>query len=324
MNARILYHANCFDGCASAALLGRFLHAHAGVGLADIENLPVQHQPGDPIPAGALSADVNAIVDFRYSTSPRLDWWFDHHRSAFQPASDRAHFEADRSGQRFWDPAAPSCTGFIARVARERFGFEAPDLADLVAWADVIDAASFPSAEVAVKLDEPALRIMTFLEATRDPGAPGRLIEAFRSRPLAEIAAMPWVAGPLGPVVERHFRSIEAIRAAARLEDGVAFLDLAAAGLEAGNKFVLYWLFPEARYTVTVSHDAKRSKVSVGSNPWARPPRAHDISHICERYGGGGHPVVGAVSLDPSRIEDARRIAREIIATLQSSPEAAA
>jgi hypothetical protein len=324
MNARILYHANCFDGCASAALLGRFLHAHAGVGLADIENLPVQHQPGDPIPAGALSADVNAIVDFRYSTSPRLDWWFDHHRSAFQPASDRAHFEADRSGQRFWDPAAPSCTGFIARVARERFGFEAPDLADLVAWADVIDAASFPSAEVAVKLDEPALRIMTFLEATRDPGAPGRLIEAFRSRPLAEIAALPWVAGPLGPVVERHFRSIEAIRAAARLEDGVAFLDLAAAGLEAGNKFVLYWLFPEARYTVTVSHDAKRSKVSVGSNPWARPPRAHDISHICERYGGGGHPVVGAVSLDPSRIDDARRIAREIIATLQSPPEAAA
>ena len=25
--ARILYHANCFDGCASAALLGRFLRA---------------------------------------------------------------------------------------------------------------------------------------------------------------------------------------------------------------------------------------------------------------------------------------------------------
>jgi hypothetical protein len=104
----------------------------------------------------------------------------------------------------------------------------------------------------------------------------------------------------------------------------VAVLDLAAAGLEAGNKFVLYWLFPQARYTVTVSHDAKRSKVSVGSNPWARPPRAHDISRICERYGGGGHPVVGAVSLGPDRLEDARRIAREIVATLQAAPEAAA
>jgi hypothetical protein len=324
MRARILYHANCFDGCASAALLGRFLQAREGPRLEGVEHLPVQHQPGDPIPPGALSADVNAIVDFRYSTSPRLDWWFDHHRSAFQPASDRLHFEADRSGQRFWDPAAPSCTGFIARVTRERFGFEAPDLAELVRWADVIDAASFPSAEVAVKLDEPALRIMTFLEATRDPEAPGRLIEAMRTLPLSEIAALPWVAGPLAPVMERHFRSIDAIRAAARLEGGVAVLDLAAAGLEAGNKFVLYWLFPEARYTVTVSHDTKRAKVSVGSNPWARPPRAHDISRICERYGGGGHPVVGAVSLEPDRLDEARRIAREIVATLQSAPEAAA
>jgi hypothetical protein len=172
---------------------------------------------------------------------------------------------------------------------------------------------------VAVQLAEPALRIMTFLESTRDPAAPGRLIEALRTRSLAEVAAEPWISEPLVPVLERHFRSIDGIRAAARLEGDVAFLDLAAAGLETGNKFVLYWLFPAARYTVTVSHDPKRAKVSVGSNPWARPPRAHDISRICERYGGGGHPVVGAVSLDPDRLDDARRIAREIVATLQAA-----
>lgn len=319
MNARILYHGNCFDGCASAAFLGQFLRARSGSDLGAIEHVPLQHQAGNPIPTEILSADLNAVVDFRYSSSPQLDWWFDHHRSAFQPASDRAHFEADRSGQRFWDPTAPSCTGFIARVTRERFGFEAPDLADLVRWADVIDAAAFPSAEMAVRLEEPALRIMTFLEATRDPEAPGRLIEALRSRALAEVAAEPWVAGPVAPVLERHFRSIDAIRTAARLEGNVVFLDLAAAGLAAGNKFVLYSLFPEANYTVTVSHDAQRAKISVGSNPWARPPRAHDISRICERYGGGGHPVVGAVSLDPDRLDDARRIAREIVATLQAA-----
>jgi len=324
MHARILYHANCFDGCASAALLGRFLQARLGSSLGAIEHLPLQHQAGNSIPPDAFSADLNAIVDFRYSPSPRLDWWFDHHQSAFQPASDRAHFEADGSGQRFWDPTAPSCTGFIARVARERFGFEAPDLAELVRWADVIDAAAFPSAEVAVKLAEPALRIMTFLEATRDPSAPGKLIEALRSRPLAEVAEEPWVAGPLAPVLDRHFRSIDAVRSAARMDGDVAFLDLAAAGLETGNKFVLYWLFPEARYTVTVSHDPKRSKVSVGSVPLEQTARAHDISRICERYGGGGHPVVGAVSLAPDRLDEARRVAREIVSTLQASPEAAA
>ncbi len=60
--------------------------------------------------------------------------------------------------------------------------------------------------------------------------------------------------------------------------------------------------------------------MSVGSNPWARPPRAHDISKLCERYGGGGHAVVGAVSLPPGRVADARRIAAEIAAALRTEP----
>jgi len=33
---------------------------------------------------------------------------------------------------------------------------------------------------------------------------------------------------------------------------------------------------------------------------------------------------VGAVSVDPDRLDEARRIAREIVATLQAPPEAAA
>jgi len=86
------------------------------------------------------------------------------------------------------------------------------------------------------------------------------------------------------------------------------------------NKFITYDLFPEARYTVTVTRDAKRAKVSVGSNPWARPARAHDISKLCERYGGGGHAVVGAVSLPGDRLEDARRVAAEIAAALRVEP----
>jgi hypothetical protein len=323
MRGKVLYHANCFDGCASAALLSRFLEAREGARLERVDFQPVQHASGDPFPPDAFDADLNAVVDFRYSPSPRLDWWFDHHQSAFQPASLRAAWEADRSGQRFWDPTAPSCTGFIAKVARERFGFEAPDLAELVRWAEVIDAASFPSAAVAVKLEEPALRLMMLLEATRDPSFPTRVIEAMRRRPLAEIAGEPWVEAPLRPLLERHFRSIEAVRGATRVEGGVAVADLAAAGIEAGNKFIVYYLFPEARYTVVVSQDAKRSKVSVGSNPWAREARAHDISRICERYGGGGHPVVGAVTLEPSRIADARRIAGEIAGLLRVRPEAA-
>jgi len=316
MRLKVLYHANCFDGCASAAIAGRFFAEREGRRIARIDHQPVQHHEGDAYPPGAFDADVNACVDFRYS--PRADWWFDHHVSAFHVPGDRADFDRDTSGQKFWDPAAPSCCGFIARVARERFGWTAPDMDEVVRWADVIDAARFPSAAVAVRLEEPALRIMTLLEATKDPTVPDRLIEALRSRPLGEIVLEPWVKGPLAPILKAHFRSIETIRGLARVEGGVVTIDLSGTGIEAANKFIAYDLFPEARYTVVVSTDPKRAKVSVGSNPWARERRTHDIAKICERYGGGGHPVVGAVTLDPGRIEDAHRIAEEIAATLRA------
>jgi hypothetical protein len=320
MRLKVLYHGNCFDGCASAALFSRFFSEREGARLTGVTHAPMQHGLGDPFPPGVFDEDVNACVDFRFSASPGLHWWFDHHASAFPSPADRAAFEADASGQKFWDPAAPSCTGFIARTLASRFGWRAPDLAELVEWADVIDAARFASPAQAVRLEEPALRIMTVLEATKDPALPGRLIEAFQRRPLGEIAAEEWIAGPFAPILEKHRAAIDVYRRLARVDGGVVAIDLSEAGIETANKFISYELFPEARYTVAVSRDAKRAKVSVGSNPWSRPDRPHDISKLCERYGGGGHPVVGAVSLAPDRLDDARRIAGEIATTLRTTP----
>jgi hypothetical protein len=322
MQLKILYHGNCFDGCASAAVFGRYFVEREGGRLDGVAYVPVHHQPGESFPSDAFDADVNACVDFRFSPSPALHWWFDHHASAFSTPGDRAVFERDATGRKFWDPAAPSCTGFIARVLAERFGWEADDLRELVRWADVIDAARFPSAAIAVRLDDPALRIMALLEGTKEPHVPIRIIEAMQRRPLAEIAAEPWVTGPLAPILERHGAAVETVRRVAAIEGGVVTIDLADAGVEGANKFIAYDLFPEARYTVVVTRDPKRTKVSVGSNPWARPERAHDISKLCERYGGGGHPVVGAVSLQADRVAEARRIAGEIAAALRAEPSA--
>jgi hypothetical protein len=320
MRLKILYHGNCFDGCASAALFARFYVEREGARLEAVRYAPLQHGQGDPFPKDAFDADVNACVDFRFSASPGLHWWFDHHVSAFPTPADRAAFERDASGQKFWDPTAPSCAGFAARTLAERHGWRADDLAELVRWADVIDAARFASPSVAVRLEEPALRLMTLLEATKDPQVPTRIIEAMQHRPLADIAAEPWVTGPLTPILERHLAAVDVVRRLARVEGGVVSVDLGGTGIESANKFIAYALFPEAAYTVVVTRDAKRAKVSVGSNPWARPARPHDIARLCERYGGGGHPVVGAVSLAPDRLDDARRIAAEIAAILRTTP----
>lgn len=314
---KVLFHDNCFDGAASAALFARFYRERIDP-VAEVRFQGVQHKSGDAFPPDAFDADDHACVDFRYSSHPKLTWWFDHHVSAFPTPEDRAHFERDASGRKFYDPAARSCTKFEAGVLEARFGWDASRWRDLIDWADVIDGAQFPDARTPVELAAPALRVMTWIEHNKNKEHTIRLIEAMQARPLAEIAEEEWIARPLEPLLARHQQHIQAIREAAREERGVVTFDLIDAGIDAHNKFIAYWLFPDCRYTVGLTRSATRTKISVGSNPWSRAPRTHDIATICERYGGGGHPVVGAISLPSDDVARARRIAREIVAELQS------
>ncbi|PYS74489.1 MAG: hypothetical protein DMF73_03365, partial [Acidobacteria bacterium] len=98
MKLRVLYHGHCFDGVASAATFTRFylerIHQDATVAYGGL-----LHRPGNLLFEGNMfDGDENAIVDFKYSPSERLTWWFDHHQSAFLTPQDEAHFRADKSG----------------------------------------------------------------------------------------------------------------------------------------------------------------------------------------------------------------------------------
>jgi nanoRNase/pAp phosphatase (c-di-AMP/oligoRNAs hydrolase) len=47
-----------------------------------------------------------------------------------------------------------------------------------------------------------------------------------------------------------------------------------------------------------------------------------NLAKVCERYGGGGHARVGAISFDVTKGEEARRAAFEIVEELRASVRA--
>ena len=315
---QVLFHDNCFDGAASAAVFTRFYRERIAPG-AVFGYQGLSHQAGgSAVDPAVFTGDVNAIVDFRYSQDPRLTWWFDHHASAFQQPGDEAHFRADASGRKFHDGARKSCTKYLADVARERFGWDAAPMQELIDWAELIDGAQFPSPQMAVALEEPALRIMTVLEPNRDPALIPEVIRRLQTESLAQIAASPLIAGPFAPLWDKHQEDIERVRRKAVYARGVVHFDLVDEGVDSLNKFIAYALYPEARYTLWVGRGPKRAKVSLGSNPWHPQLRQHDLSQLAGRYGGGGHPVVAAVSFKPDEAERARGAYRELLAELQT------
>jgi hypothetical protein len=319
-SALVAYHGRCFDGMCSAAAVSRLLEAVEGPGLR-FDYRGLDHQPGGSfVPPEVLTGELNAVVDFRYSPSPKLNWWFDHHGTGIVGDDERASFERElaRGGHVFFEPQYGSCCKLIADVATHKLGLDFSSLSEMVRWADIIDTASFADARTAVELREPALQLMTVIEAHgNDAFLAPRIIELRDGASLDDVATAPAVRQLFAPLFEQHQRTIDAINERARCHDGVVEFDLIGSGDDRYNKFIPYFLHPEARYCVAVTAGPKRTKISVGSNPWASVPRTHDISELCARYGGGGHPVVGAVSLPSDAADKARAIAAEIAAALR-------
>ncbi|MEO5923241.1 MAG: phosphoesterase [Bryobacteraceae bacterium] len=316
MRIRILHHDHCFDGAASAAFFSRFLEGKFHPE-AQFEFTGLAHKASQLFEPELFDGDVNAIVDFKYSTDPNLDWWFDHHQSAFLTPEDHEHFLQDKSGQKMYDPSFRSCTKYIATFAREKFGFDPQDLSELVHWADIIDGAQYESAASAVALGSPAMQLTLVIEGCKGSETVQKIIRMMRTMKLADIIATPEIQEIYKPMYERHLKSIGIIKKQATCDRGVVFFDLIEDGLEGYNKFIPYDLFPESVYTVSVSAASFRTKVSVGSNPWVKEPLKFNLASICERYGGGGHAKVGAISFPVGSIAEARKAADEIAAELK-------
>jgi len=316
ITVRLFFHDKCFDGAASSAVFVRFyrecIHADA-----QFHFTGMTHRARHPFTPEMFDGDENAIVDFKYSSSPKLTWWFDHHQSAFLSPADAEHFKQDHSGRKFYNPEYRSCTKFLADVASSKFGFNAAPLEELVRWGDVIDGAQYPDAQSAVGLAEPAMKLALVIEAAPQEDLVPRLIPEMARRPLAEMIELPDVRRHLGPLLERHERSVEIFRKRAQMEGGVIYFDVSEEDLEGYNKFIPYYLFPSAVYSVGVSASHLRSKVSVGSNPWTTTPIEHNLAALCERFGGGGHARVAAISFEPGDLARARQVAQAIAAELR-------
>jgi len=318
LKVKVFYHDRCFDGACSAALFSRF---YAERIRNDIEFIysGLLHRAGALFNEADFTGEENAIVDFKYSSSPKITWWFDHHQSAFLTPEDAAHFEQEQSNRKFYDPDFKSCTSFIATIAEQRFGFNPAPVAELVQWADIIDGALYADAKTAVEMKSPAMQLTMVIESTQDPTFVPRLIPQLATKPLAEVVADPLVAPLLPPLLARHQDSIGVLKERTESKDGTLFFDVTDHELEGYNKFVPYYLHPESIYSVGLSKSSFRVKVSVGSNPWAPSPPVVNLAKICERYGGGGHARVGAISFDVTQNAEARKAAQEIVEELRDS-----
>lgn len=321
MHVVVATHGHCFDGLASATLFTSLIRAlEPNSPSFSYRACGYGANQQKPTPA-LLNGDENAILDYRYYGLPKLNWYFDHHRTAFASSADRDAFAQSReNGRMFFDPAYGSCARLIADVARETFGHEQPNLAELVRWAETIDTAGFATPEEAIDRSNPILRLASVIEHYGDDAFVTTWVPRLLERPLAEIAALPEIAQRYRPLGDKHQRFVERVKQSLERRGRVVFVDLTTTPIDSVGKFVTYALCPESVYSVIVALMSGGVKISVGYNPWSGQALDTDISAICARWGGGGHSVVGGIAFKTSELEQARQVARQIVAELENPP----
>jgi len=291
--ARLLFHSPCFDGIASAVLARDFLQRHEGYASIDLE--PVTYGPAQVWLARTFDVPT-AIVDFLYH--PAAFIWADHHRSAFLNDGLRRHFES-RNENVLYDARADSCAGLLWRnlpLRDERF-------AELVQWAEKIDAARYSSVDEAFSLDEPALRISISLSLNA-AGYCEFLVERLSEMPLRDVSELPEVAERVKRIGRLMKDGLERFKSAAELHRGIVTFHVDGRGALV-SRYAPYRYFPNARYSVGAVRVDEGTKITAMRNPWIEF-ESIPLGDLFKRYGGGGHQRVASVILhddDPAKID---------------------
>jgi hypothetical protein len=304
-------HGHCFDGLVSAAMF-TFLRERIDSKSKRFSYRSCGYGPKmQVVPERWLKGDENAIVDFRFSPSSKLTWFFDHHPTAF--ANDAQRDEAVTHKRTHFDDGYGSCTRLIADIGKSVYGVDFTRFEELLAWADRVDTAGFESAADAIDRTSPFMQLAAVVEQHGDGELYNLLAPRLVVEPADDLAA--------GEFIQERWKAIELAqrqtreRIANTLERRgvVAFADLHEASLTSSGKFVAYALAPDCTYSVALLRVKRHYKISMGYNPWSGRERGHDIASICRRHGGGGHAVVGAFTIALDKLDEAKRLATEVV-----------
>jgi len=292
-----------FDGLACGALL-------ESLGLID-EWLFVH--PKD-IQEGLIHATKDDIVaNVPYINGCGL--WFDHHSSEEERLGKDLKFEGLAK-------KAPSC----AHVVYDYYGNEKlGKFTEMIKYVDKMDSADLTIDEIAHPsgwillgfITDPRTglgRIRNFTISNFD--LMKKLAKATFDKPIEEILALDDVKERIDVYFEQQNLFTDMVKTHAKVEGKAIYIDLRdIETIYAGNRFLLYTLFPEQNISLWVVDGKKKvNTVITAGYSIINKTATIDIGSLMLKYGGGGHRSVGTCQVD---FDETDKIIREILAAIR-------
>jgi len=299
-----LFTRSDFDGLACGALL-----SYLGL----IDEWKFVH-PKD-IQDGLVEATDNDILaNIPYIKGCKL--WFDHHSSESERLGTGAYFEGVSR-------PAPSC----ARVVYDFYGGDAKlgKFAEMIHFVDKVDSGDLLPDEI---LDPRGWVLLGFIMDPRTGLGRFRnftisnydlmtiLAKACAEKTIYEILAMPDVKERLDLYYQQKDIFTEMVKTHAEIDGNVVVVDLRDVDtIYAGNRFIIYTLFPDQNISLWIVDGRNKSNVAitVGHSIVNRTSKV-DVGSMLLKYGGGGHKQVGTCQVSH---DEAGKVIDEIMVKIK-------
>jgi nanoRNase/pAp phosphatase (c-di-AMP/oligoRNAs hydrolase) len=132
-----------------------------------------------------------------------------------------------------------------------------------------------------------------------------QLIDFCMEHTIDEILELPDVKERVDLYFEQAELFTEQLKRIAKMHGKVVVLDLREEEIiHAGNRFMIYALYPEAQISIHVAWGFRKQNtaVMIGKSIINKASKA-DIGELCLKYGGGGHKNAGTCQLDNDKID---------------------
>ena len=132
------------------------------------------------------------------------------------------------------------------------------------------------------------------------------LIDYCRMHPIEKILELPDVKERSDLYFEQAELFKEQLKRIAKVYDKVVVLDLRnEETIYAGNRFMIYALYPECQISIHVAWGFRKQNtaVMIGKSIVNKASNA-DIGELCLKYGGGGHRNAGTCQLDNDTVDE--------------------
>ena len=173
------------------------------------------------------------------------------------------------------------------------------DFSELVQAADKIDSANLTLDEVLHPENYPYVLLSLTVSNEVQPNEPywNKLVGLFRENDIQQILKNPEVTHQCQAVVDQNDRYVDFLKKHTQLNQHVSITDFRSFDQPpAGNRFLVYSLFPESAVNVRIRYEDQGKEtvvVNVGHSIF-NPHCNVNVGLMLARFGGGGHRGAGS------------------------------